>query len=200
MAKKGKLTTRQERFWQEYVISLNATQAYKKVYKCSYRVANIRGPKLLVNVSIQARLQALRKKIEIKTGVTAERVINELAKVGFSNIQDFISGDDNKITDISQLKREVAAAVESIQVDIRHDGGDSEGYTEKVKLKLHSKLNALSDLGRHLGIFEKDNKQKNVELKPIITYEEVARRMKAEKSIGTGLDVRSIDGGDNGKS
>jgi len=41
-------------------------------------------------------------------------------------------------------------------VDIRHDGGKSKGYTEKVKLKCYNKLNALNDLGKHLGIFEDD--------------------------------------------
>lgn len=159
--KAGGLTPKRERFCQEYMIDLNATRAYKDVYKCSDKVANASGPRLLGNVSIQARITELRKGLEIKTGVSAERVINELAKVAFANIKSVL-GEKNEIKDISQLPDEIAAAVESVQSDIRHDSGDSEGYTEKVRVKLYSKLNALNDLGKHLGIFKKDNEQKPI--------------------------------------
>ena len=75
---------------------------------------------------------------------------------------------DNEIKDISELPDDVTAAIESIQSDIRHDSGESEGFTEKVKLKCHSKTGALRDLGKHFGIFEKDNKQKNELLSTVL--------------------------------
>ncbi len=156
--KKTGLTPKRERFCQEYVVDLNATKAYKDVYKCSDKVANASGPRLLGNVSIQARIADLQKDLQKATGINAERVINEYAKVAFANIKSVL-GEGNVIKDISQLPDEITAAVESIQSDIRHDGGDSEGYTARVKVKFYSKLNALADLGRHLGIFEKDNEQ-----------------------------------------
>ena len=88
--------------------------------------------------------------------VKADQVIEELKRVAFSNIQDYLD-KGNSIRDISQVKREIASPVESIQIDIRHDGGESDGYTEKVKLKLHSKMSALNDLCKHLGLFAKNN-------------------------------------------
>ena len=151
---KPKLTDKQRRFCFEYMVDLNATQAAIRAGYSKKR-ADSSGPRLLGNVGVQEFIEKLRGNQEERTLVKADQVIAELAKVGFSNIQDYI-GEGNEIQDISEVKREVAAAVESIQVDIRHDGGDSEGYTEKVKLKLHSKLSALDSLCKHLGLYAKD--------------------------------------------
>ncbi len=156
--KERKLTRLQDRFCKEYVIDLNGARAYREVYKCSDKAAESGASRMLRIAKVKARIRELRKGLEKKTGISAERVINEYAKVAFANVKSILS-KDNEIKDISQLPDEIAAAVESIQSDIRHDSGDSEGYTEKVKVKFYSKLIALGDLGRHLGIFEKDNEQ-----------------------------------------
>jgi len=133
------------------------TDAYIEVYKTckSRKVAEAAVSRLLSNVKVKARLEYKRESLAKKCDVTAERVVAELAKVGFSNIKDFIESDNN-IKDMSALPRDLTAAVESVQTDIRHDSGKSDGYTEKVKFKLYSKLGALDQLGRHLGLFEKD--------------------------------------------
>lgn len=154
--KKG-LTPKQERFCQEYVVDFNATQAAIRA-GYSKKTAKSIGQENLTKPDLREFVAELQKALQKATGIDAQRVINEYVKVGFSNIKAFLE-EGNSIRDISQLPDDVAAAVESIQSDIRHDGGDSEGYTEKVKLKLHSKLSALNDLGKHLGIFEKDNEQ-----------------------------------------
>ena len=184
MGKKRKIGPKQEEFAQEYNISLNATRAYEKVYKCSLAAADTAGPRLLGNVRVKARIEVLKARAAKRNELTKDMVINELRKLGFSNIKSFI-GVGNKILDISTLADEITAAVESIQSD--KDG--------KVKCKLHDKKGSLVELGRHLGIFEKDNNQKNIDLVPRITYEEVARRMVKKKKLGTGLDVKSIEGG-----
>jgi len=116
-----------------------------------------RGHELVTNSNFKAKLDAKRAELAEKMEINAERVIKEMAKCGFSNIQEFID-KGNDIKDLKDLPAEIAAAVESIQVDIRHDSA-GKGYTEKVKLKLHSKLSALNDLGKHLGLFEAHNKQ-----------------------------------------
>ena len=153
-----RFTARMEKFCQEYLIDLNATQAAIRA-KYSKKTANRMASENLSKPVIQARIKELQEELRKKTGITAERVVAELAKVGFSNIKDFIESG-NTITDLSTLPRDLTAAVESVQTDIRHDSGDSDGYTEKVRFKLHNKLGALEQVGRHLGVFEKDNQQK----------------------------------------
>lgn len=160
ITKDTKLTPKQEQFCREYVVDLNATQAAKRA-GYSKKSARIIAAQNLSKLNIQYRLQQLVDELQKNTGVNAERVIREYAKVGFSNIKDFIT-EGNEITDISELPDEIAAAVDSIQCDIRHDGGDSDGYTEKVKVKLHSKLGALNSLGKHLKIFKDDEEKEPI--------------------------------------
>ena len=99
--------------------------------------------KLLKIDKVKSYLDHLRAKTQAKVERTAEDAVRELAKIGFSNIQNYIT-DDNTIVDLSQIPRDDAAAVASISVDIRHDSGDSEGYVEKVKFTTHSKVIALN--------------------------------------------------------
>ena len=130
------------------------TDAYLEHYPTckSKRVAEAAASRLLSNVRVKARLDYLRRQLAAKTEITAEKVLKEMAKIGFSNIQDFTSRG-NAITDISELDPSIAAAIESVQSDIRYDSGrDSEGYTEKVKIKLHSKLGALNSLAEILKL------------------------------------------------
>lgn len=156
------LTSRAEKFCNEYLIDLNGTRAAIRA-KYSKKTAYSIAERLLRNVEVQKRISELQKGLQVKTGIAAEKVVAEFAKIAFANIQDFI-GKDNEIMDLSKIDKNIAAAVESIQSDIRHDGGKSKGYTEKVKFKLHSKVSALENLGKHLGIYEKDNNQQGMTL------------------------------------
>jgi phage terminase small subunit len=142
------MTNKQRKFVSEYIKDCNATQA-------AIRAGYV--PKMASKlVAKSCIMDAIRKKLA-KFDVNAEKVIAEFAKIAFSNVGDFIE-EGNEIKDLSKLSRDKLATVESIQSDIRHDGGDSQGYTEKVKLKFHSKVSALENLGKHLGIYAADNK------------------------------------------
>lgn len=148
------LSAKQLQFCQEYVIDLNATQAairsgYSEKTAASIGAENLRKPQIKTEIS---HLQEQKAK---RTQITADRVIVELAKVGFSNIQDYVNGG-NIFIDAKELDSDKAAAIESIQVT---ETVWSEGTKTAVKFKLHDKIAALEKIGRHLGIFEKDNEQ-----------------------------------------
>ena len=168
-SKPKKLTPKQEKFCQEYMVDLNATRAYQDVYGCAYKSAKDNASRTIAIDSVQKRIAGLKQEAAEASGVTQQMLIDEYKKIGFANIQDYLDAG-NSIKDISKLPRDLTAAVESIQSDIRHDGGDSDGYTEKVKLKFYDKLKGLSDLGRHLGLFEKDNEQAGAGMKELIKY------------------------------
>lgn len=160
-----KLTPKQEKFCQEYLVDLNATQA---AIRSGYSIdtAHSIGWENLRKPEIQLRLTELRNELSSTNGNLAQQVIDELKKVGFSNIQDFL-GTSNEIKDISTLDRDKAAVISSIKKSKTTFGDDegNEGEKETVEFKMWDKLNALEKLGKHLGIFEADNKQK----KAIIT-------------------------------
>lgn len=82
--------------------------------------------------------------------ITGNRVLRELAAIGFASMADFChwSTEGIELLHSGQLTKEQTAAIAEI----------SESSTGKgaVRIKTHAKLKALEMLGRHLGIFGAD--------------------------------------------
>ena len=176
--KKPKLNPSQKKFCRFYVDCNNLADAWLKAgYNCKSRAVARNDARCFIRTNAYAEqyIADLRQKLEDKTDKTAEDAIKELVKIGFSNIQDYI-GDDNQIVDLSQIPREDAAAIESIQTDVRHDSGDSDGYTEKVKLKCHNKESALKEfLNRVQGL-----PKQRMELSGVVGTRELTKEEMAE--------------------
>lgn len=90
--------------------------------------------------------------------VKVDNIVQELAKIGFSNIGNYLRKDDEgKVTtavDLAQCTTDQLAAVESIQYEedvIVGKDGDDDVTRRKVKFKLHDKKGALVDLLKQLG-------------------------------------------------
>lgn len=152
--KQTELTTQQRKFCRLWVEKQNLADAWIGAgYKCKNRgIARTDACEFLrINPYAQAYIIELTKKQEERLEKNSDDVIKELIKIGFSNIQDYIT-ENNQIIDISEIPRDLAAAIESIQVDTKFDNSNSDGYTEKVRLKTHNKLSALQELlDRWLG-------------------------------------------------
>lgn len=154
------LTPKQQRFIDEYLTSLNATDAARKA-GYSVKTAEVQGPRLLGNVRVKAEIAARQKKLADKYEVTQERVVRELALLGFSNMADYMRPDESgqPILDFSSLSREQAAALQEVTteafVDARTGDQDAkEGRSvRRVKFKLADKGSNLERLAKHLGMF-----------------------------------------------
>lgn len=88
--------------------------------------------------------------------MTGDEVLSELATLARSNMGDYIviGPDGEPRLDLSQLTRDQAGAIQEATVDTYVDGsGDDQREVKKVKVKLYDRNRALSDLGRHLGLF-----------------------------------------------
>lgn len=161
---KKKLTPKQERFCQEYIIDLNGTQAairagYSKKTAYSISEENLRKPE------IKTRIEELQAELRERNKLKADDVIQELRALAFWNIKDFIT-TNNQVNDLSTMEREALKPVAGIKVkkEIRTIG-EMELTEITTELKLTDKRAALVDLGRHLGIFKEDNEQKVVKIK-----------------------------------
>ena len=151
----------QDRFCNEFIVDLNATQAAIRA-GYSQRSARYQGCLLLTKHNIQNEIQKLKAERAERVQIKADSVVLELAKVAFSNIQDFLEvlkGGQVTLKAFEAIEREKLAAIESIKISTTHNKDDSREYTT-TQFKLHSKIRALEQLGRHLGIFDKDNAQK----------------------------------------
>jgi phage terminase small subunit len=150
------LTAKQQRFVDEYLIDLNATQAAIRAgysEKTAYSIGNENLSKPEIAKAIEGAQTARAKRTEI----TADRVLTELGKLGFSNMQDYMraGADGDPYLDFSNLTREQAAALAEVTVEDFKDGrGEDARDVRRVKFKLTDKRAALVDIGKHLGMFK----------------------------------------------
>lgn len=150
------LTPRQQRFVDEYLTDLNATQAAIRA-GYSATTAQQQGSRLLLNVVVAEAIAAGQSNRSERTGVTADAVVRELAKLGFANMLDYMRGghDGDPYLDFSALTRDQAAALQEVTVEDYKEGrGEDARDVRRIKFKLADKRAALVDLGRHLGIFK----------------------------------------------
>lgn len=154
------LTPKIKRFCEEYIKDLNGTQAAIRAGYSS-KTANEQASQLLAKLNVKNYISELKQSLSNKNEGLAQQVIDELKKIGFANIQDYIN-PENEIKDLSAIDRDKAAAVESIKKTVTEfsGGGESHGKKTSIQFKLYDKISALEKLGRHLGIFELDNQQK----------------------------------------
>lgn len=165
----GRLTDRQKKFCDEYLIDLNATQAAIRAgYSEKYAATNT--TKLLKNTNIQAYLQKRKQDREERTEITQDMVLRELAIIAFSNAADYAS----------IVEKQATAEVDGCMIPMVDENGNPVMYrtvepvltaelTEDQKkalavikrgrdgfeIKPYDKVRALELLGRHLGMWDK---------------------------------------------
>jgi phage terminase small subunit len=149
------LTPKQARFVEEYLVDLNATQAAIRA-GYSAKTANEQGSRLLANASVAAAVYDGQKARSQRTEITADRVLQEYAKIGFANMLDYIeTNPDGSFTiDMSKLTREQAAAISEVTAEVYMEGkGDDATPVKRTKFKLADKKAALDSIARHVGMF-----------------------------------------------
>ncbi len=150
----SKLTAKQQCFIDEYLIDLNATQAAIRA-GYSAKTAYAKGSEMNKRFAVEiAKAQAERSK---RTEITQDAVLRELAKIGFSNMLDYVSVTDggDLVPDFSALTRDQAAAIGEVTIEEYTEGrGDDAQNVKRTRFKLSDKRAALVDMGRHLGMFK----------------------------------------------
>lgn len=165
---------KQQRFVDEYLVDLNATQAAIRA-GYSAKTAAAQGSRLLSYAKIAAAVQAGRARMSEKLEVTQDRIVAELAKLGFANMADYMrtGPDGDPYLDFSALTRDQAAALTEVTVEDFKDGrGEEVRNVRRVKFKLADKRAALVDLGKHLGLFTE-----KVEHSGTVTVTSITRRI-----------------------
>lgn len=207
------LTAKQQRFVDEYLVDLNATQAAIRA-GYSADTAGAIGHENLKKPEIQLALQEARKEQQKRTGITADAVLLEIANVAMADARELVEvktgccrccyGEGHKWQrTVGEMNRDREAWVEKGKNPAEFDeaggigfnplllpkddcpicGGDGQSRTvlkdtrhlspravalyagakqtkEGIEVKMHSKLDALEKLAKHLGLYEKDNQQK----------------------------------------
>lgn len=153
------LTPKQEAFARAFVETNVASEAYRRAYDCSKMKdtsIHVNACKALADARVKLRVAALREGAAKRNDVTVDKIIRELALLGFSNMLDFIGTQDDgsAFVDLSKLTRDQAAAISEVTSEVYMDGaGEDAKPVKRTKFKLTDKRAALVDLGKHLGMF-----------------------------------------------
>lgn len=162
-----KLTEKQRRFCEEYLIDLNATQAAIRA-GYSKKTAAQTAARLLTNVKVQEYIQERQKELAKRTEITQDSVLHELALIAFAKASDYAK----------VIEKDAMIEVEGNMVPMLDEAGNPVKYktvepiltdelTEEQKraiavikkgrdgfeIRPYSKLQALELLGKHLGMF-----------------------------------------------
>ncbi len=145
------LSAKREEFCQQYLVDLNATQAAIRA-GYSRKTARSQGQRLLTNVDIMARIEQLKDERAERTRVTQDKVLTELARLGFSNMRDFMEWGPSgvRIKSSDELSEDDSAAV----TQLKFTPGKGLFARDTIELKLGHKDSALRMLAEHVGLFD----------------------------------------------
>lgn len=159
---------RHERFAQEVASGKSASEAYALA---GYEPNDGNASRLKGNERIQARVTEILESAALKVEITQSRVLEELGKIGFSDIRRAVKWysqaniaaiDDADLeaqVDAGDIRFAVANQVEVVSSDDIDENTAAAiaevSMSEKgvIRIKLHDKRGALVDIGRHLGMF-----------------------------------------------
>lgn len=169
------MTKKQKRFVEEYLIDLNATQAAIRAGYSPDSAKEIGSENLTKPDIAKAVDQAIAERSR-RTGVNADRVVRELAKIAFVNAGEVVDLDTALLMD--KISDDDMAAIQSVKVKtFGEDGIERE-------VKLADKLKALELLGKHLGLF-KDKVEINGNVKAdMSSLSSILEEIKGEGSVG----------------
>ncbi|MDD2690217.1 MAG: terminase small subunit [Simplicispira sp.] len=213
-AKLAKLEPRQQRFVEEYMVDMNATQAAIRAGYSTETAEQI-GYQLLQKTSVVEAISKARQAQQERTAITADTVLMEIANVALADARELVEvktgccrccyGEGHKFQrtllemnsdrerwldkgkDPSEFDEQGGIGFNPLLLpnsDCPNCGGDGQARTvlkdtrhlspravalyagakqtkEGIEIKMHSKLDALEKLAKHVGLYEKDNTQKN---------------------------------------
>lgn len=166
------LTEKQKLFCDEYLIDLNATRAYRTVYKNCKKdeTAAAAGARALRNVNVKAYLDVKMQERAERTEITQDKVLKELAAIAFANGADYAQVVERQAIYTTEdgiripvtmengtpvMTEDVELTLTNTLTDIQKKAISSIKQGKNgIEIATCDKVKALELLGRHLGMFK----------------------------------------------
>lgn len=149
-----KLTGKQQKFIDEYLVDFNATQAAIRAgYK--EKTAYSMGQRLLKKVEIQNAFQEAKEKQQERTQITADDVVREIYRLATFDPRKLFHSDGTP-KQITELDDETAACIGGMDIVERRVGDEEPEFETTKKLKIWDKNAALEKLCKHFQLYAPD--------------------------------------------
>jgi phage terminase small subunit len=164
-----KLTIKQEIYVQGLFAGLSQREAYKQAYPCknmSDKTIDEKACLLSKNGKVMARLQELTDELKNRNMVTVERVLAELAKVGYANGSDYakvvektyvedVKDEEGNVIERKEHKYKTVEVVETdmLSEEKRAAIAGIKSTKDGIEVKTNDKIKALELMGKYLGMF-----------------------------------------------
>jgi phage terminase small subunit len=168
------MTPKQQRFVEEYLIDLNATQAAIRAGYSEKTAAQI-GAENLIKPVVASAIASAQDARSSRTKITQDDVLQELARIGFSDMRTFANWGPRGVTlkSVEELDDDASRCVAEVSQTISKEGGS-------IRFKLHDKPTALINIGKHLGMFS-DKADSSLTEIPKLSDDELTKRRKSLK-------------------
>jgi len=148
---KKKLTTKERRFVEEYLIDFNGTAAAIRAGYSEKTAATIASQNLR-KLYIQAEIQRSLKDLTDKTDITKERILIEMRRLALFDVRTLYDEDGNPLP-VHKLSDDAAAAINGL--DVVSVGNAEVGVGQVMKYKIPDKNKALESLAKILGYLDR---------------------------------------------
>jgi phage terminase small subunit len=146
------LKPKKQRFVDEYLVDLNATEAYRRAgYTSNSKAAEVGGCRLLKDPKVAAAVALAMEARAKRTHITQDQILQELALLGLSNLQHYIIDEYGQVRLADGVPAAAMRAVSSIKRKVYADENGNE--TVETEIKLWDKPGSLRMAGQHLGMF-----------------------------------------------
>lgn len=148
------LSTKQRAFVLHYLKTWNATLSAKEA-GYNAKASRAAGHSLLKRPNIRHAIKEARDAHFDNLGVSTEKILGEMAKVAFTDIDRFLEFGPKgvKLKDgVTEIPPSAMACVKSIR-EIAHVGTNGK-VTRTIDFKLHDKMKALEMLARTQSMFQ----------------------------------------------
>ncbi len=165
---KASSATRHKVFAERYLVNGNNATEAAKFSGYSERTAHAQGYRLLQMESVKTILGNRAESLLRAAELTTERWAKEMAAIGHFDPGELYDADGNLIP-IYKLPEHVRRAIGTVKIERRFEGR-GEDRTEVVTQEVRpcDKNTALANIGKHLGMFEQDNRQKAQNIRVLV--------------------------------
>ena len=124
-----------------------------------YQAACTLAHLILKKKANQPYIQEKQHQLSIEAGIGTAEILKELKSFAFADVTEFL---DLSPEELKQLPSEVRRTLKKVTIKEKSfKNADGTPTTERTYVyELNDKLSALEKIGRHIGFYEADNKQK----------------------------------------